>query len=109
MRKVLKIIMPFLIIFVVTPIYNILDRLILVKVFGCGCVPSAQSNMLNSAFNANDLRLLVYGILIIGMVVLATIFSKIFTSKFLRFLYTITVFGVNVLISILICRAMMWG
>ena len=109
MRKVLKIFTPFLIIFVVTPIYNFLDRLILVKVFGCGCVPSAQSNMLNIAFNANDLRLLVYSLLTMSMVALALIFSKTFTTKFLRFLYAITVLGVNAAISILIYRTMMWG
>ena len=109
MNKVLKMLMAFLIIPVATPIYNILDRLIFVKVFGCGCVPSVQSNMLNIAFSANDLRLLVYGILTISMVVLATIISKPFTKKSLRILYVVMVLGVNTGLSIFICRSMMWG
>lgn len=108
MNQILKLLLTFVFIPVITPIYNILDRLIFVKVFGCGCVPSVQSNMFNIAFNANDLRLLVYIILTISMVVLATIVSKAFTKKSFRILYIITVFGLNTYISIVTYRGMMW-
>ena len=65
--------------------------------------------MLNIAFNANDLRLLVYSILTISMVVLATVISKPVTKKSLRILYVIAVLGVNTGLSIFICKSMMWG
>lgn len=42
------------------PIYIVLDNLILIDIFGCGCVPSTQTNMLNIPFNANIPRIL-YG------------------------------------------------
>lgn len=109
MNKVLKGFMAFLLIPAVTPIYNILDRWIFVKVFGCGCVPDVQNNIFNSTFNANDLRLVVYSILTISMVILATIISRAFTKKFLSILYVSMVLGVNTSLSIFICRSMMWG
>ena len=37
----------------------------LVEIFGCGCVPSTQANMLNIPFNANDLRMTVFSLLTI--------------------------------------------
>ena len=49
MKKLLPRLLPFLIMPVLIPIYWILDKLILVDVFGCGCVPSVQENMLEIA------------------------------------------------------------
>ena len=40
--------MPFVIMLIITPFYNILDKILLVDIFGCGCVPIAQTNMLNT-------------------------------------------------------------
>lgn len=109
MNKVSKILMTFLLIPIMTPVYNILDRLIFVEVFGCGCVPDVQVNRLNIAFNANDLRQLVYSLLTIIMVVLAAVLSKSFMKKSLRILYIFAVFVVNAGISFFICKTMMWG
>lgn len=60
MKKRFISIMPFVIMPLTIPIYRILDQLIFVKVFGCGCVPSTQTNLLNIPFNANDLRMVVF-------------------------------------------------
>lgn len=109
MNKILKVLATFFLIPVITPIYSILDRLIFIKVLGCGCVPSAQSNMFNIAFNANDLRRWVYSILTISMVGLAISLSRTFEKKFLRILYIVMVFLVNTGASIFICKSMMWG
>ena len=66
-RKIKKLLLslPYLLMIFITPFYNILDRNIFVKIFGCGCVPSTQTNMFNIDFNANDLRMLAYSIITI--------------------------------------------
>ena len=48
----LILIIPYILVLIMTPFYGILDRLVFVEVFGCGCVPGAQENMLhiNAAF-----------------------------------------------------------
>lgn len=50
--------LPYLLMIFITPIYNILDQTIFVEIFGCGCVPTAKTNIFNIDFNANDLRFL---------------------------------------------------
>ena len=42
MRKKIVAILPFLVMPVFIPLYCLLDNLVLVEVFGCGCVPSTQ-------------------------------------------------------------------
>ena len=54
MKKKISAALPFLIMPILIPVYRILDSLILVNIFGCGCVPSTQTNTLNIPFNAND-------------------------------------------------------
>ena len=76
---------------IITPIYNILDNIIFVEVFGCGCVPIAQTNMFNIDFNANDLRRLVYGVIALAMFILGIILSKNIESKKKKATYIITI------------------
>lgn len=109
MKKVIVRSLPYLIMLVVTPFYNILDSLFLVDVFGCGCVPSAQSNMFNIDFNANDLRQTVYSVITILMVVLGIRISRNFENKILRVVYCSGVFVVNAVLAVQICRMFMWG
>ena len=68
--------LPYLLMLFFTPIYNILDQKIFVEIFGCGCVPSAQTNMFNIDFNANDLRLIVYNIFAFAFTVFGLFLSK---------------------------------
>lgn len=107
-RKAILVI-PYLVMFVLTPFYNILDSIVLVKVFGCGCVPEVQSNMFNIAFNANDLRMTVYGILTVLMVLLGVCFSKVFKNKWIKVIYVLTVLMFNLILGFWICRAFTWG
>ena len=106
-RKAILVI-PYLVMFVLTPFYNILDSIVLVKVFGCGCVPEVQSNMFNIAFNANDLRMSVYGIIIVLMVILGIKFSKVFEKKWVKVTYVLSVFVFNLVLGFWICRAFAW-
>lgn len=46
MRKRLAGVLPIIIMPIFIPVYIILDNFILVDIFGCGCVPSTQTNML---------------------------------------------------------------
>ena len=69
MKKKLVAAVPFITIPILIPIYCILDSLILVDIFGCGCVPTTQTNTLNIPFNANDLRLTVFSVLTIVMTI----------------------------------------
>lgn len=78
--------LPFIILPMLIPIYRILDSLILVDIFGCGCVPSAQTNMFNIPFNANNLRLTVFSVLTIGLSIWNIVISKTFNRKIPKFL-----------------------
>lgn len=76
--------LPYLLMLFFTPIYNILDQKIFVEIFGCGCVPSAQTNMFNIDFNANDLRLIVYNLFAFALTVFGLFLSKRLKIKKLR-------------------------
>lgn len=101
--------LPYLIIVFITPIYNILDSKVFVEIFGCGCVPSVQTNMFNSSFNANDLRLTVYTIISILMLFLGIKISKKFKTKKAKIIYNITILIFNIILTYQICQMYMWG
>ncbi|MCI9247423.1 MAG: hypothetical protein HFJ30_10085 [Clostridia bacterium] len=101
--------LPYLLMFFITPIYSILDQNIFVKVFGCGCVPSAQTNMLNIAFNANDLRVVVYTVITMAMVIVGTILAKKWENKKEKMTYIITILLFNSLLTFEICKIAMWA
>ena len=109
MKKKIVIILPFLIIPIFIPIYTILDSKILVDIFGCGCVPSAQTNMLNIPFNANDLRQTVFSAMTVALVIWSIIISKSFKSKTTRLLYCVAVILLNVALTIWVVKTFMWA
>ena len=100
---------PYVVMLLITPIYNILDRKIFVEVFGCGCVPIAQTNMLNIDFNANDLRRTVYTIIACLMLAWGIQISKTFKDRTAKVIYCVTIFVVNIVVMNYICRMYMWG
>ena len=99
---------PFIIMPMFIPIYSVLDKLILVDIFGCGCVPSAQTNMFNISFNANDLRLTVFAILTVGVSVFGIVLSKKIELKVVKMLYCSGTVLFNVLLAIWFCKTAMW-
>ena len=101
--------LPYLLMSFITPFYNILDSKVFVEVFGCGCVPIAQTNMFNIDFNANDLRRVIYGIFSILMLILGIKLSKKFDSKKTKIIYNVTIMIFNILLSVLICKRYMWN
>ena len=101
--------LPYLLMIFITPIYSILDQNIFVKVFGCGCVPVAQTNMLNIAFNANNLRSVVYTVITIAMVILGAVLSKKLESKKEKAIYIVSILLFNSLLAFEICKLAMWG
>ena len=101
--------LPYLLMIFFTPIYNILDQKIFVKIFGCGCVPYTQTNMFNIDFNANDLRLLVYNILAVAITVLGLFLSKKIKSKKIKVIYILTILVFNILLSFKISQLYMWA
>lgn len=102
-------VMPFLIMLIVTPFYNILDSILLVDVFGCGCVPSVQTNMLNIPFNANDLRLTVYLALTIAMLVWGIRRAKRMSGKSIKVLYCAAILLWNLFLTGSIVKMFMWN
>lgn len=101
--------LPYLLMIFITPIYNILDSKVFVKVFGCGCVPSVQTNMFNSSFNANDLRLTVYTMISILMLILGIKISQKFKTKTIKIIYNITIIIFNLMLTYKICQMYMWA
>lgn len=100
--------LPYLLMIFITPIYNILDSRIFVEIFGCGCVPYTQTNMLNIAFNANDLRIVVYNVIVIIMTILGIVLSRKFENKKSKLIYVVTIILVNLLLAAYICSLGMW-
>lgn len=109
MKKKIKAVIPFITMPIMIPIYCFLDSLVLVDIFGCGCVPSTQTNMLNIPFNANDLRLTVFSVLTIGMTILGIAISKSFQRKSTKALYRIAVVLLNVILTMWVVKAFMWA
>ena len=101
--------LPYLIMIFITPFYNILDQKVFVEIFGCGCVPVAQTNMFNIDFNANDLRRLVYSTIVIAVLVLGIFLSKKVESKKKKIIYIVTILVFNILLALKICQMYMWG
>ena len=109
MKKKLVAILPFVILPISIPVYCILDNLLLGEIFGCGCVPSVQTNMLNIPFNANDLRQTVFSILTIGLSVWSIIIAKRINKTYLKVLYALAVVLLNVILSLWVIKAFMWA
>lgn len=109
MKKKIVAVVPFIIIPILIPVYCMLDSLILVDIFGCGCVPSTQTNMLNIPFNANDLRLTVFSVLTIGITILSIVISKTFESKPAKMLYCCAAFLMNAMLTLWVAKAFMWA
>ena len=109
MKKKIMTIMPIIIMPIFIPIYIILDKLILVDVFGCGCVPSTQTNMLNIPFNANDLRVTVFSILTIILAIWSMVIAKSIKRKIVKILYCFTVILLDVILTLWIVNAFMWA
>ena len=109
MKKKIIAVLPFIIMPVFIPIYNILDSTILVDIFGCGCVPSTQTNMLNIPFNANNLRATVFLALTIILSVWSMIISETFDRKTAKSLYCFAVVLFNLLLHMWVVKTFMWS
>ena len=109
MKKKWIAILPFVIMPVWIPAYKILDSLILVDVFGCGCVPDTQTNMLNIAFNANDLRLVVFGVLAVVLSVWSLYIAKTFQNKIVKILYCAAAIVLNLLLAMWVVKTFLWA
>ena len=101
--------MPLILMLIIIPIYKILDNLILVDIFGCGCVPSTQSNMFNIPFNANDLRLTVFAVVTVVLSIWSIFISKTFQKKSSKLLYCLAVILLNVMLTLWTVKAFMWA
>ena len=108
MKKKLIVILPFILMPVSIPVYQILDSLILVDLFGCGCVPSVQTNRFNIAFNANDLRLTVLSLLTILLTVCSMVISRTFSRKILKPVYCLGTFLLNAMLTLWAVKTFMW-
>lgn len=108
MFKKIKLIIPFLLIPIITPLYLYFHINVFISIFGCGCVPSDTTNILNIPINTNDLRLIVYSLLVILTSVISIIFSKNFKDKRKRLKYCSLVFIVAVFNSIFACSLYVW-
>ena len=109
MKKLIITATPFVILPVFTPVYMFLDSLVLVDVFGCGCVPGAQTNMLNIPFNANDLRLTVFLVITAALAGLSVFASKKFENKTVKILYCAAAILFNVILTFWVRKNFMWS
>ena len=109
MKKKILAVVPFITVPILIPIYCFLDSFIFIDIFGCGCVPSTQTNMLNIPFNSNDLRLIVFSVLTVGMAVLGVILSRAFHKKIKKILYCFAVILLNVALTMWVVKAFMWA
>ena len=108
MKNKIIVALPFVIMPALIPLYSFLDSLVFVEIFGCGCVPSAQTNMLNIPFNANDLRLTVFSVLTVGLSVWSGFAAKKFNNKTVKMLYCFGAVLFNLSIAMWFCKTAMW-
>lgn len=78
-------------------------------IFGCGCVPSTQTNMLNIPFNANELRLLVFWVLTIGLTVWSIVIARTIKRKVAKVSYCIAVILLNAILAMWVVETFMWA
>jgi len=109
MKKKIIVALPLVTMPILIPIYSILDSLVLVDIFGCGCVPSTQSNMFNIPFNANDLRLTVFSLLTIGLSMWSIITARTFKREIARIVYCIATVLLNVTLTMWVVKTFMWA
>ena len=109
-HKVSKLILaiPYVFVLIFMPVYSILDRLVFVEIFGCGCVPDVQENMFGIPFNANDLRFTVYAIVALLMTALGVKLSKRIKHKRIKLVYIISILVFNAAFGLWICKMSMW-
>lgn len=100
--------LPFVTMPIFIPVYTVLDSFILVDIFGCGCVPGAQTNMLGIPFNANDLRLTVFSVLTVALSVWSGFIAKNFKNKIAKTMYCTGAVLFNILITAWFCKTAMW-
>jgi len=86
-------------------IIHYLNQTILIEWFGCGCVPSIQTNRLGIPFNTNQVIALYYSIVLIVILILSRKFSKDLQYKHL---YIATVMLLNILLSYCFMTVMRW-
>ena len=108
MKKKIISILPFVIMLIWIPLYRVLDSLLLVEIFGCGCVPSAQTNILNIPYNANDLRFTVFFVLTLVLVVWSIFIAKMFQNKYFKIMYCMAVILFNGLLTTWVVKIFMW-
>ena len=108
MKKKIIAALPFVIMPALIPLYSFLDSLVFVEIFGCGCVPSAQTNMLNIPFNANDLRLTVFSVLTVGLSVWSGFIAKKFKNKIAGIIYFFGAVLFNILLTAWFYKTAMW-
>ena len=109
MKKKIIAALPFVAMPIFIPVYSILDSLIFVDIFGCGCVPSTQTNMLNIPFNANDLRLLVFWVLTIGLSVWSIVIARTIKRKVAKITYCISAILLNAILAMWVVETFMWA
>lgn len=109
MKKKIIMALPFVIMPILIPIYCFLDSLILVDIFGCGCVPSTQTNMLNIPFNANDLRLVVFSLITIILSVWSVVIARAFKSKKAKTIYCLATILLNAVLTMWVVKTFMWA
>lgn len=109
MKKKIIAALPFVAMPIFIPVYSILDSLIFVDIFGCGCVPSTQTNMLNIPFNANDLRLLVFWVLTIGLSVWSIVIARTIKRKVAKIAYCISAILLNAILAMWVVETFMWA
>lgn len=64
--------------------------------------------MLNIDFNANDLRFVIYNVMVVIIGILGIVLSRKLESKKNRIIYIATVILVNLLLAFKICRLYTW-
>ncbi len=107
-NKKAKYILPYLILIFITPFYELLDKLLFLKVFGCGCVPETNKNMLGIGFNANDLRITCYFLLSIFIFWYSFKLSKDFKRKDEEIVYGVSTLIINLFVIYFINKIFMW-
>ncbi len=110
--KILCLVLPILLFFVLVIPYSILNEEVIVELLGCGCPVYNEDTgtTVTNNFNANDFTAYFWLFITICATVLSAFLTKLISKKaWVKVTYVAGVFAVSLAISYWFYQSMMWN
>ena len=110
-KKLIWLISPFLLFFILVIPYGYINSRLIVKLFGCGCPKIDDAgNVIENYFNANTFTAYFWTFIAISVCTLSVYLAfRFIKNKYMRLAYIIAVLVLSLLLSSALTSAMMWN